>query len=106
MIKFFKVEGNSLYPYLKDGERILCFKVFAFSKIKIDDIVVFSKPPHGLMIKQVKRIKDSHYFVQGTDPMSIDSRDFGMINRSEIKYKKVTFQTYLSVQIDKKQNIK
>ena len=91
MIKLFKVEGNSLYPHLKDGERIACFKVFAFTNIKIDDIVVFSKPPHGLMIKKVKSIKDNRYFVQGTDPMSIDSRDFGMINRIDIKYKKITF---------------
>jgi len=91
MIKLFKVEGNSLYPHLNDGERIACLKVFAFTNIKIDDIVVFSKPPHGLMIKKVKSIKNNRYFVQGTDPMSIDSRDFGMINRTDIKYKKITF---------------
>lgn len=89
MIKFFKVEGNSLYPDLKDGERIVCFKVFKKSKINIGDIVVFSKSPHGLMIKKVKSITNDHYFVQGTDPMSIDSRNFGTLKRAEIKYKRV-----------------
>ena len=87
MIKLFKVEGNSLYPHLKDGQKIVCFKIFRFSKIKIGDIVVFAKPPHGLMIKKVKSIKDNRYFVQGTEPMSIDSRDFGYLHRIEIKYK-------------------
>ena len=90
MLKVFKVEGNSLYPHLKEGQRVVCFKVFKYSNIKVDDIVVFSKPPHGLMIKQVTRIKDNRFFVQGTDPMSIDSRNFGLIDRSDIKYKKTS----------------
>lgn len=41
------------------------------------------------MIKRVEKIKDGLFFVQGTDPMSIDSRDFGFIQRTDIQYKKI-----------------
>ena len=92
MIRIFKVEGHSLHPLLKEGERIVCFKVFRFTKINIGDLIVFLKAPHGLMIKQVKSIKEGKYFVQGTDPMSIDSRNFGAINFSDIRYKKWSFK--------------
>lgn len=88
MVKIFKVDGNSLYPHLKDGQRIICFKVFKFSKINVGDFVVFAKKPYGLMIKRVEHIKKGRFFVQGTDPMSIDSRNFGLIDHSDIKYKK------------------
>ena len=43
------------------------------------------------MIKQIKSINEEAYFLQGTDPFSIDSRDFGTIHREDIKYK-VLFQ--------------
>jgi len=91
LIKIFKIEGHSLYPYLKTGQRIVCFKVFKLSKINTGDFVIFSKKPYGLMIKRVEKIKDGRFYVQGTDPMSIDSRTFGFIERSDIKYKKYAF---------------
>ncbi len=40
-----------------------------------------------MMIKRVKSINDNTYFVEGTDPMSIDSRNFGALKLKEIKYK-------------------
>jgi len=89
LIKVLKVAGNSLYPHLKEGQIIICLKVYKFSSINIGDIVVFSKSPYGLMIKQVKRINKGQFFVQGTDPMSIDSRNFGAIARTDIQYKKI-----------------
>jgi signal peptidase I len=91
LIRIFKIDGNSLYPYLKDGQKIVCFKVFGFSKIAMGDFVVFSKKPYGLMIKRVEKIKNGLFFVQGTDPMSIDSRNFGFIQRTDIQYKKIGF---------------
>ncbi|CAA6809803.1 MAG: Unknown protein [uncultured Sulfurovum sp.] len=92
MIRLFKVSGHSLFPLFQDGERVFCIKIFNFTKLKISNIVVFNKEPHGLMIKQIKAIdKEAHdkksYFVQGTDAFSIDSRDFGSIERESIKYK-------------------
>jgi len=87
LIRFFKVSGHSLFPLLQDGQRVFCIKIFKYIPLKIDDIVVFDKAPHGLMIKQIKAIEENGYFVQGTDAFSIDSRDFGLIPKESIYYK-------------------
>jgi len=87
MLQLFKISGDSLYPYYKNGQRVVCRKVFKGTKIKVDDTVVFEKDAYGMMIKQVRSIDDNTYFVEGTDPMSIDSRNFGSLERKEIKYK-------------------
>ncbi len=87
MLQLFKISGNSLYPYYKNGQRVVCYKVFKGTKIKVDDTVVFEKESYGMMIKRVKSIDDNTYFVEGTDPMSIDSRNFGTLKLKEIKYK-------------------
>ena len=60
MLKLFKVSGNSLYPFYKDGQRILCLKIFKFNPIKKDDTVVFSKDNYGLMVKKVISIENGH----------------------------------------------
>lgn len=87
MLKLFKITGNSLFPLYKDGQRVLCLRTSRFYTLKKDDIVVFSKENYGLMMKQIKSIKDGQYFVQGTDPLSIDSRNFGTISFHDIQYK-------------------
>ena len=87
MIQLFKISGNSLYPFFKDGQKVVCRKVFQGTKIKINDTVVFEKEGYGVMIKRVKSIDGNRYFVEGTDPMSIDSRNFGSIHLHEIKFK-------------------
>lgn len=87
MFQLFKISGDSLYPYYKNGQRVVCRKVFKGTKLKVDDTVVFEKDAYGMMIKQVKSIDDNTYFVEGTDPMSIDSRNFGALTIKEIKYK-------------------
>ncbi|RLA62979.1 MAG: hypothetical protein DRQ78_07350 [Epsilonproteobacteria bacterium] len=87
MLKIFQISGHSLYPLYKDKQRVLCRKVFKHTKIKPQDTIVFKEATHGLMIKQVKHSKNAQYFVQGTDPFSQDSRDFGYITFQAIKYK-------------------
>lgn len=87
MIGLFKVSGHSLFPLFQEGQRVFCIKVFSFSSLKISDVVVFEKKPHGLMIKQIKSIDEKGYFVQGTDAFSIDSRNFGTIAKENLKYK-------------------
>ena len=87
MLQLFKISGDSLYPFYKDGQRVICRKVFKYTKIKVDDTVVFEKDAYGMMIKRVRSIDDNTYFVEGTDPMSLDSRNFGALNLDEIKYK-------------------
>ena len=87
MFKLFTISGHSLYPFYKDKERVLCHKVYKHTKININDTVVFHKDEYGLMIKKVKQSLNNLYFVQGTDPFSIDSRTFGSLKHEEIKYK-------------------
>jgi len=87
MLQVFKISGDSLYPFYKNGERVVCRKVFRKTTIKVDDTVVFEKDSYGMMIKKVKKVEDNAYFVEGTNPYSIDSRDFGSLGFKEIKYK-------------------
>jgi len=87
MLQIFKISGDSLYPFYKNGQRVVCRKVFKNTSINIGDTVVFEKGRYGLMIKKVKKVIDDAYFVEGTTPYSIDSRNFGVLNPKEIKYK-------------------
>jgi phage repressor protein C with HTH and peptisase S24 domain len=91
MIKLFKIQGDSLYPFLKNGQRVLCVKIFNFLKLNINDFVVFEKQGYGLMVKQIISIESDGFFVKGTDSHSIDSRDFGLLSKNEIKYKVLKF---------------
>ncbi|MCF6243562.1 MAG: S24/S26 family peptidase [Sulfurovum sp.] len=87
MLQIFRISGDSLYPYYKNGQRVLGRKVFSKTNIKLNDTVVFEKDSYGLMIKQVKFIENNAYFVEGTSPSSIDSRNFGALTHKELKYK-------------------
>ncbi|WP_309498709.1 S24/S26 family peptidase [Sulfurovum sp.] len=87
MFQLFKISGDSLYPFYKNGQRVICRKVFPRTSIKVDDTVVFEREGYGLMIKKVKKIENNEYFVEGTTPYSIDSRNFGSLTLKEIKYK-------------------
>lgn len=87
MLQLFKISGDSLYPFYKNGQRVLCRKVFESTSVKVNDTVVFKKEKYGLIIKKVTSIQNDGYFVEGTDPLSIDSRIFGVIPHQEILYK-------------------
>lgn len=87
MFKLFKVEGSSLYPLLKEGEVLLCLKLFSFNKIKVNDFVLFKDKLRGLMVKKVTSIKKDSYFVKGEDAFSYDSRNFGTLKKSDLLYK-------------------
>lgn len=86
MIKLFKCEGNSLFPLYKNNQILLTVKC-SFFNLKVGDVVVFHNNSYGLMIKQIKKIEDDMYYVVGTNPDSIDSRNFGFISKNDIKYK-------------------
>ena len=87
MLQIFKISGDSLYPFYKNGERVVCRKVFKRTKIEVSDTVVFEKNNYGMMIKKIKHIENNAYFVEGTNPYSIDSRNFGALTKKELKYK-------------------
>lgn len=96
MFKVFKLEGDSLFPLLKEGEVLLCLKIFSFSKIKLNDFVLFKDKTRGFMVKKVTSISENGYFVKGENAFSYDSRNFGELKKSDILYKVfINFKTLL-----------
>ena len=77
-----------MYPFLKNGETILCMKPLlnSFSK---DDIVIFNHEKEGLMIKKLTKINENGFYVEGTTPYSIDSSIFGYLQKEDILYKMI-----------------
>ncbi len=88
MFKLLKIEGDSMYPFLKDGDKILCIKPF-FNFLKENDIVIFNYEKEGLMIKRLTKINWQGYYVEGTTPYSIDSSIFGYLEKKDILYKMI-----------------
>lgn len=71
-----------MLPTLKAGQNVLVWSWFY--EAKVEDIVVIEKNNKD-MIKRVKKIEDGKYFIEGDNKQeSTDSRNFGVINRSEI----------------------
>lgn len=86
MLKLFKIKGDSLFPLFKDKQLVVALKSKNI-KLKIGDIVVFYQKDYGLMIKKIQKIQNNSYYLIGTVPHSIDSRNFGYITKDDIKYK-------------------
>ena len=87
MIRVLKVTGESLYPLYKEGDFVIVSKIpFVLNRLKIGDVIVFSHTLHGTMIKMINEINQSgeKLRVIGTQENSIDSRQFGEIDRSSI----------------------
>lgn len=79
-ISTFIIEGHSMEPTLKKGEKILASYIpFIFRKPKQDDIIVF-KSEDQYLIKRIKSIEKNGYFVTGDNGKdSLDSRKLGVI---------------------------
>ena len=88
MFKLLKIEGDSMYPFLKNSETILCIKPL-FNNLEENDIVVFNHEKEGLMIKRLTVIDKNGYYVEGTTPYSLDSSIFGYLKKEDILYKMI-----------------
>lgn len=86
MLRVFKIKGDSLFPLFKNSQVVLGINA-NFFKLKPNDVVVFFQKDYGLMIKKIEKIKEDKFFLIGTIPQSIDSRNFGFIPKKYIKYK-------------------
>ena len=83
MIKFIKVTGQSLSPAYQEGDFVMIVTVPSFL-FKPGNTVVFQHPTYGIMIKKILRVDPMGLFVTGTHPLSIDSRQFGLIERRSV----------------------
>ena len=92
----FIVKGYSMYPSYTPGETIVFDKITKenLKLVRENDLVVFNHPfkKDVKMFKRVKSILRDSYFVSGDNPdptSSVDSHNFGPINKSNIlAYKK------------------
>ncbi len=76
-----------MFPTLLDGDHVLVNRLaYMFHKPKVGDGVALKDPRDGkVLIKRITKIENQHYFVIGDNKhYSTDSREFGMIRRSEI----------------------
>lgn len=82
MIRFLKVTGESLSPFLLDGDYVITLRLpNPLVKLKRGDWVVFRHPVHGVMIKKLEQLLQGgeELFVIGFHTESTDSRVFGPI---------------------------
>lgn len=87
MLRFLKVTGESLSPGYQEGDFVLIAKIpFFFTSLHPGDVVVFRHEQYGLMIKRVAEVDGltRQVFVVGDHPWSVDSRQFGSIDRDHL----------------------
>ncbi len=92
MLRIIKVSGHSLTPEFQEGDFVLVVKIpFFLLRPVPGDIVVFTHPLYGLLIKRIQSVdeqKDEVYVI-GNQEASLDSRHFGPIKMGSIKGKVV-----------------
>ena len=83
--RIFCVEGDSMFPILKEGDLVL---INPYAELQIGDIVL-AQHPFKQSVKIIKRIteilNDEKYFLVGDNlSESSDSRSFGAISAKDI----------------------
>ena len=87
MFRIIKVTGKSLWPEYQEGDYVVLTTIpFFFKSLKGGDVVVFRHPDYGELIKKIEHINTEQgtITVIGSLPSSIDSRQFGPINKSDL----------------------
>jgi signal peptidase I len=90
MLRLLKVRGASLWPDFQDGDFVLAAGVpFPAGKIRTGDVIIFSQPGYGSLIKRVGRVLEGGeaYVVRGTRIDSSDSRNFGPVPKARVSGK-------------------
>lgn len=87
MVKIIKVTGESLSPFFLPGDYVLIGKCsYLFGPVSKGDIVVFTHPSYGLMIKEVDKLNAElqQIHVKGSHPFSVESTQIGPIPTADI----------------------
>jgi len=82
MLRRIKVSGHSLSPDFEEGDFVVTVKIPLFLRfLKRGDIVVFTQPLYGTLIKRVEWVDTAReqVFVVGSHAHSVDSRQFGPV---------------------------
>lgn len=85
MIRILRIQGDSLSPEFQEGDFVILSKIpYFLAPPRPGDVVVFSHPRYGVLIKRVDASEGDLITVLGTHPHSVDSRHFGPIHRRDI----------------------
>ena len=93
MLKIIRVTGNSLSPEFQEGDFVVLItsggrslrNPFFFNALKRGDILVFQHNEHGTLIKKLDHCEgDEKLYVTGTHPHSVDSTQFGPIDKGAL----------------------
>lgn len=86
MIRFFRVKGQSMLPLLAESDLALASNWYWLTgPLKPGDLVVFRHALYGTLVKQVDRLlPEGRLTVRGTRAVSLDSQEFGPIERSAV----------------------
>lgn len=78
----FQVEGQSMLPTLKSGDRVL---LFCWGKIRPCDIIVFYREGVHMIKWAIEKTDSGRWIVRGDNGFeSADSLNFGEISEEEI----------------------
>ena len=86
MIQLLKIRGNSVAPYLKDGDFAIIRKYHHRMTFNIGEYIVFHQKIYGTLIKQIHAIdaRSKMLTVHGSDDFSTDSRLFGDVPPEQV----------------------
>ena len=86
MLQLLRIRGNSIAPYLKDGDFAIIRKHHKRMHFTNGEYIVFQQKIYGTLIKQIHAInaKSKAITVYGSDDFSTDSRLFGEINEDQV----------------------
>jgi phage repressor protein C with HTH and peptisase S24 domain len=87
MLRLHRITGESLLPTHRPGDFVVSSRLpYLFRPIRQGDLIVFRHRDHGVMIKRVAGLRhsDGRIIVSGTNPDSIDSRQFGTIEAAAV----------------------
>lgn len=87
MVKFFRVKGESMLPLLVEGDLVLAADWYWLTgPLRPGDLVVVRHPVYGVLVKQVEHLLPGtgQLTVRGTRPVSLDSQEFGPLERRAV----------------------
>jgi hypothetical protein len=87
MFKILRITGSSLTPEYQDGDYVIITTIPVFlRRFAVGRLIVFEHETYGRMIKRISNIdfQQKKVFVQGTLDESLDSRQLGWIDFSNI----------------------
>jgi len=90
MLRLIRIRGNSIAPYLSDGEYAVILQLRWLRKpLSKGNFIVFYEKMHGTLIKQIDSLSldGKRFFVRGLDDFSTDSRFFGAIPIEQVQGK-------------------